>query len=135
MSLVSQKKPKHSHCLVCLLCTAVKCRLHSHYEICSTACPASCKSLAPPQGCQAQCQEGCPCDEGYILSGDVCVPFSQCGCLYKDRYYRIGQVFYNGQCEEECKCTQDGEVMNAKVDNLKNNNNLIPIGVNLQYGN
>ncbi|XP_071325188.1 IgGFc-binding protein [Trachinotus anak] len=90
---------------------AVKCPVNSHYEVCATGCPATCKSLGPPQGCKAQCEEGCSCDEGYILSGDICVPFSQCGCLYNDHYYRIGQVFYpNGQCQEECKCKQDGEV-------------------------
>uniref|UniRef100_A0A3P9H1N3 Fc fragment of IgG binding protein n=1 Tax=Oryzias latipes TaxID=8090 RepID=A0A3P9H1N3_ORYLA len=90
---------------------AVKCPIHSHYDICASACPASCEGLAPPPGCQAHCEEGCSCDEGYILSGDQCVPFSQCGCLYNDLYYRINEVFYpNGQCEEECKCTQDGEV-------------------------
>uniref|UniRef100_A0A3Q1GW32 Fc gamma binding protein n=1 Tax=Acanthochromis polyacanthus TaxID=80966 RepID=A0A3Q1GW32_9TELE len=90
---------------------AMKCLAHSHYEICSTACPASCQSLAPPKGCKNHCEEGCSCDEGYILSGDKCVPFSECGCIHNDRYYRIGQVFYpNGKCEEECKCAQDGEV-------------------------
>ncbi|XP_010737445.2 IgGFc-binding protein [Larimichthys crocea] len=90
---------------------ALKCPVHSHYEICATPCPVSCKSLVSPKSCQAFCEESCACDEGYILSGDSCVPFSQCGCLYKDRYYRIGQVFYpNGQCQEECKCKQDGEV-------------------------
>uniref|UniRef100_A0A673AB09 Fc fragment of IgG binding protein n=1 Tax=Sphaeramia orbicularis TaxID=375764 RepID=A0A673AB09_9TELE len=90
---------------------AVKCSAHSHYEICATACPATCHSLTSPQGCEAHCEEGCTCDEGHILSGDYCVPFSQCGCVYEDRYYRIGQVFYpNGKCEEECKCGQDGEV-------------------------
>ncbi|XP_078143106.1 IgGFc-binding protein isoform X1 [Centroberyx gerrardi] len=90
---------------------AVKCAVHSHYEVCSTACPATCQTLSAPRSCKAHCEEGCSCDEGYILSGDNCVPFSQCGCLYGDRYYRIGQVFYpNGKCEEECKCKQDGEV-------------------------
>lgn len=89
----------------------MKCPIHSHYDICASACPASCEGLAPPPGCRAHCEEGCSCDEGYILSGDQCVPFSQCGCLYNDLYYRINEVFYpNGQCEEECKCTQDGEV-------------------------
>ncbi|KAJ4930907.1 hypothetical protein JOQ06_025210, partial [Pogonophryne albipinna] len=94
---------------------AVKCPVHSHYEVCAPGCPASCQSLIHLQGCEAQCAEGCSCDEGYILSGDRCVPFSQCGCVYNDRYYRIGQVFYpNGQCQEECKCTQDDEVVCKK---------------------
>lgn len=93
--------------------------MHSHYEVCANACPATCVSLDSPQDCQGHCKEDCPCDEGYILSGDLCVPFSQCGCLHKDRYYRIGQVFYpSGQCQEECKCMQDGEVINTKVDKL-----------------
>ncbi|XP_034029562.1 IgGFc-binding protein-like [Thalassophryne amazonica] len=87
------------------------CPVHTHYELCGPACPATCKSLAPPQGCQAHCEEGCSCDEGYILSGDQCVPFSDCGCEYDDQYYSIGQVFYpNGNCQEECTCKKDGEV-------------------------
>ncbi|XP_054904027.1 IgGFc-binding protein [Poeciliopsis prolifica] len=90
---------------------AVKCPQNSHYEICATACAATCSSLAPPQGCEDVCEEGCVCDEDYILSGNLCVPFSQCGCVHNDRYYRIGEVFYpNGECQLECKCTQDGEV-------------------------
>ncbi|XP_026150219.1 IgGFc-binding protein-like [Mastacembelus armatus] len=94
---------------------AVKCPANSHYDICATACPATCQSLGPPQGCQGQCKEGCSCDEGSILSGDTCVPFSQCGCFYKDRYYHVSQVFYpSGQCEEECKCTQNGETVCKK---------------------
>uniref|UniRef100_A0A672F8Q3 Fc fragment of IgG binding protein n=1 Tax=Salarias fasciatus TaxID=181472 RepID=A0A672F8Q3_SALFA len=90
---------------------AVKCPANSHYEICPTGCPATCKTLAPPRGCSARCQEGCVCDEDHILSGNLCVPFSHCGCLYNDRYYTVGQTFFpNGKCEEECKCTQGGEV-------------------------
>ncbi|XP_035236114.1 IgGFc-binding protein-like [Anguilla anguilla] len=88
-----------------------KCPLNSHYEVCGAGCPTTCQSLSPPLGCDSQCQEGCTCDEGFILSGDRCVPFSQCGCVYNDRYYRIGETFYpNGKCEEECTCSQDGEV-------------------------
>ncbi|XP_076016838.1 IgGFc-binding protein-like [Genypterus blacodes] len=94
---------------------AVKCKAHSHYEVCATACPATCHSLAPPQDCDSNCEEGCACDEGYILSGDCCIPFAQCGCRYNDRYYYIGQVFYpNGKCQEECKCNQGGEVVCKK---------------------
>ncbi|XP_061110253.1 IgGFc-binding protein-like [Conger conger] len=89
-----------------------KCQSNSHYEVCSTGCPTTCQSLSPPLGCDSLCQEGCTCDEGFILSGDRCVPFSQCGCAYGDRYYRIGDVFYpNGKCNEECTCMKDGEVV------------------------
>uniref|UniRef100_A0A3B4ADD7 VWFD domain-containing protein n=1 Tax=Periophthalmus magnuspinnatus TaxID=409849 RepID=A0A3B4ADD7_9GOBI len=96
---------------------AVKCPLNSHYEICAVSCPATCQSLTPPQGCQEVCEEGCSCDEGHVLSGDSCVPFSQCGCVYQDRYYRIRQVFYpNGRCEEECKCGLAGQYEHACIN-------------------
>ncbi|XP_070690944.1 IgGFc-binding protein [Pempheris klunzingeri] len=109
---------------------AVKCPAHSHYETCANACPASCESLVPPRGCQAQCEEGCVCDEGYIISGALCVPFSQCGCVYNERYYSIGQVFYpNGQCKEQCKCTQDGEVECKKFTCGPNENCKIENGI------
>ncbi|KAG7469170.1 hypothetical protein MATL_G00126120 [Megalops atlanticus] len=88
-----------------------KCPANSHYEVCATGCPATCQSLGPPAGCKALCKEGCACDDGFILSGDDCVPFSQCGCQYNNRYYSIGEVFYpGGKCDEECKCGQDGQV-------------------------
>lgn len=74
-------------------------------------------SLVSPVACDSDCKEACSCDDGYILSGDVCVPLSQCGCLYDNNYYRTGQVFYpNGQCKEQCKCKQGGEVMDTQVE-------------------
>lgn len=101
--------------LLCPLCSAMKCPTNSHYEVCAPPCPASCNSMEVPQECQAHCEEGCSCNEGYVLSGNVCTPSSECGCTYEDRYYRIGQVFYpNGQCQEQCTCTQDGEVINTE---------------------
>uniref|UniRef100_A0A8C5DKG4 IgGFc-binding protein-like n=1 Tax=Gouania willdenowi TaxID=441366 RepID=A0A8C5DKG4_GOUWI len=90
---------------------AIKCPIHSHYEVCGSACLTTCQSLTSPQGCQDACEEGCVCDEDYVLSGKTCVPFSQCGCSYENRYYSLGEVFYpSGLCEEECKCTEDGEI-------------------------
>ncbi|XP_068180237.1 IgGFc-binding protein [Antennarius striatus] len=91
---------------------ALKCPVNSHYEICPASCPASCSSLISAQDCQDYCTESCSCDEGYILSGTVCVSLSECGCLYEGRYYNSGQVFYpNQQCQEECQCVQNGEVV------------------------
>lgn len=74
-------------------------------------------SLVSPIACNSNCKEGCSCDDRYILSGDVCVPMSKCGCLYDDKYYHSGQVFYpNEQCQEQCKCKQDGEVRDTQGD-------------------
>uniref|UniRef100_W5M7M8 IgGFc-binding protein-like n=1 Tax=Lepisosteus oculatus TaxID=7918 RepID=W5M7M8_LEPOC len=92
-----------------------KCPANSHYEVCASGCPATCYSLAPPAGCQALCKEGCACSDGFILSGDQCVPLAGCGCLYSGRYYKTGQVFYpDGRCQSECRCQPDGRVECAK---------------------
>uniref|UniRef100_A0A8C1ECA5 VWFD domain-containing protein n=1 Tax=Cyprinus carpio carpio TaxID=630221 RepID=A0A8C1ECA5_CYPCA len=89
----------------------VQCPVHSHYELCGSGCEVTCHSLAPPAGCRGPCMEGCVCDKGYIRSGDRCVPFSQCGCLYGNRYYLLYQQFYPGNnCEEVCMCLPDGQV-------------------------
>ncbi|XP_059389537.1 IgGFc-binding protein [Carassius carassius] len=90
----------------------VQCPVHSHYELCGSGCEVTCHSLAPPTGCRSPCMEGCVCDDGYIRSGDRCVPFSQCGCLYGNRYYFLYQQFYPGNnCEEVCMCLPDGQVV------------------------
>ncbi len=91
--------------------SGVQCPVHSHYELCGSGCEVTCHSLAPPAGCHSPCMEGCVCDEGYIRSGEQCVPLSQCGCLYGNRYYLIYQQFYPGKnCEQVCTCSSDGQV-------------------------
>ncbi|KAJ3598355.1 hypothetical protein NHX12_001865 [Muraenolepis orangiensis] len=89
----------------------VKCPLNSLYEVCATGCPATCQSIFTPQGCEEPCREGCSCKDGFILSGELCVALSQCGCVHKNRYYKTHQLFYpDGKCDQECKCLLDGEV-------------------------
>lgn len=97
---------------------AMKCPVHSHYELCPNGNPLSCMSLLNPIYCGTfLCKEGCSCDDGYILSGEACVPLSKCGCLYGDKYYRIGQVFYpSGLCQEQCNCKEEGEVMDTQLE-------------------
>ncbi|XP_066575341.1 IgGFc-binding protein [Amia ocellicauda] len=113
----------------------IKCPANSHYDVCASGCPATCHSLATPSGCRALCKEGCSCNDGFILSGDHCVPLSECGCLYKDRYYNLGEVFYpNGKCQEECKCAQDGHVQCAKLSCGSNEECRVENGVRKCYG-
>ncbi|XP_041082394.1 IgGFc-binding protein [Polyodon spathula] len=87
------------------------CPRNSHYEVCATGCPATCHSLSSPKKCHLPCKEGCQCDNGFILSGDECVPIAECGCVYGEQYYKKCEVFYpKGKCEEQCKCSEDGAV-------------------------
>ncbi|KFZ58355.1 IgGFc-binding protein, partial [Antrostomus carolinensis] len=87
------------------------CPRHSHYELCGSSCPATCRGPAIPEGCAlATRTEGCCfCDQGFVLSGDECVPAGECGCEHRDRYYKKGQDFYSS-CRERCRCKGNGVV-------------------------
>ncbi|KAM7138220.1 IgGFc-binding protein-like isoform 4-T4 [Macrochelys suwanniensis] len=88
------------------------CPLNSHYEFCRSSCDLTCSNLYTPVQCTTQCKEGCVCDEDFVLSGDRCVPFSQCGCLHRGLYYQAGETFHpSGSCEEQCVCQAGGEVV------------------------
>ncbi|XP_061453701.1 IgGFc-binding protein-like [Rhineura floridana] len=94
------------------LCTP-ECPTNSHYKVCASDCPVTCLSLFNPVACTAKCREGCECNEGYVLSGDQCVPISQCGCVHQGFYYKAGESFYlNGFCKERCVC-QVGGIMDC----------------------
>lgn len=65
------------------------CPANSKYSSCMSACPASCSDLTSPSECEWPCAEGCECLPGYVLSGFECVPYSQCGCTYLNKYYEV----------------------------------------------
>ncbi|XP_029942569.1 alpha-tectorin-like [Salarias fasciatus] len=83
------------------------CPANSHYELCGDSCPSACPSLSFPFTCDTQCQEGCQCDDGFVLNGNQCVPPTSCGCYHQGRYRHGGEQFKDG---EECQslCTCDG---------------------------
>ncbi|KAM6427526.1 IgGFc-binding protein-like [Liasis olivaceus] len=85
------------------------CPTNSHYKVCASNCPVTCHSLFNPVLCTANCHEGCECNQGFVLSGDQCVPISQCGCVHQGLYYKAGESFYvNGFCKERCTCHVGG---------------------------
>ncbi|KAH0631338.1 hypothetical protein JD844_005627 [Phrynosoma platyrhinos] len=87
---------------------SISCASNSHYELCAHSCAQStCGSISIPLPCQSKCQEGCVCNEDFVLSGDQCIPMSQCGCLYQDHYYLAGETFYP-TCQKRCVCQPGG---------------------------
>ncbi|XP_077193119.1 IgGFc-binding protein [Paroedura picta] len=88
---------------------SLPCGQHSHYELCARGCPQTCGSFYVPTPCLAKCQESCVCDENFVLSGDQCVPLSQCGCNHQGHYYPVGETFYP-TCQERCECQAGGTV-------------------------
>ncbi|XP_061452965.1 IgGFc-binding protein-like [Rhineura floridana] len=87
----------------------LSCAPNSHYELCARGCAQTCV----PGPCPAKCQEGCVCNEGFLLSGDQCVAKSQCGCLHQGHYYLAGKTFYP-TCQERCMCQAGGTVKCAR---------------------
>ncbi|ETE64498.1 IgGFc-binding protein, partial [Ophiophagus hannah] len=87
------------------------CLPNSHYELCGNGCPSTCHDLANSNSCDAPCVEGCVCDSGFVLSGDECVPVTECGCVHEGRYYKKGAEFYSTKtCREKCRCVDVGVV-------------------------
>ena len=71
----------------------LNCSAHSHYEPCASACPVTCANDTDsnPANCDVACQEGCVCDDGYVLDGAECIPKVDCGCTDADgNYYPAG---------------------------------------------
>ncbi|KAM8746516.1 zonadhesin, like [Acanthopagrus schlegelii] len=92
----------------------LKCPSGSHYNPCGSACPQpSCQDPAGPGGsCNRPCVEGCVCNPGLILSGDKCVPLSECGCTDANGNYRpVGDTWFTEKdCSHRCKCAGNNNV-------------------------
>ncbi|KAG7464696.1 hypothetical protein MATL_G00168240 [Megalops atlanticus] len=92
------------------------CPENSTYVACMSACPASCADLAAPSECtEPFCREGCQCAPGFAMSGSSCVPYSQCGCTFQERYYPLKEKFVSEDCSQSCECTQTGAVCQPKT--------------------
>ncbi|OCT71128.1 IgGFc-binding protein [Xenopus laevis] len=87
------------------------CNDDSHYNICTSGCPSTCLSLTSSTNCDIKCQEGCACNDGYVLSGGHCVPLSDCGCTFSGKYYKPDEVFFpEDNCDKKCTCAFGGIV-------------------------
>uniref|UniRef100_A0AAY5F3D3 VWFD domain-containing protein n=1 Tax=Electrophorus electricus TaxID=8005 RepID=A0AAY5F3D3_ELEEL len=88
-------------------CPAPKCPANSHFDSC--ACPATCESPNAPADCKTNCVEACTCNDGFLWSGNKCVPKNQCGCIYSNggqkRYLQAGESIWDGDnCSKKCTC-------------------------------
>ncbi|XP_073426567.1 IgGFc-binding protein-like [Dendrobates tinctorius] len=87
----------------------LNCPLNSHYNLLGDGCPVTCFGLTSPPICDKSFTEGCYCVDGFILSGDDCVPIAECGCAYENIYYNLGQEFFiDDLCEKKCTCGNNG---------------------------
>ncbi|XP_006813313.1 zonadhesin-like, partial [Saccoglossus kowalevskii] len=86
------------------------CQPYSRYNPCMSTCTPNCVYGKTPT-CPDACDEGCECMEGYILSGNDCVPEEECGCVDDAGGYRKnGETWMTTDCSGECSCETGGEV-------------------------
>uniref|UniRef100_A0A8C3PPX7 Zonadhesin n=1 Tax=Calidris pygmaea TaxID=425635 RepID=A0A8C3PPX7_9CHAR len=78
----------------------------SIFKSCGTRCPSTCLNISAVDSCSSLPVEGCFCKEGYVLSGDKCVPESSCGCVdEKNQYHQLDESWFtNNSCTERCTC-------------------------------
>ncbi|KAM9299516.1 IgGFc-binding protein-like [Gastrophryne carolinensis] len=90
---------------------AMNCPANSHYELLGNGCPATCFNHIAPPSCEPSYTEGCYCNDGYIRSGEDCVPIPECGCVFQNIYYKMGQEFYtDNRCQKKCTCGKNGVI-------------------------
>ncbi|XP_072232326.1 zonadhesin, like [Leuresthes tenuis] len=95
---------------------ALQCDANSTYSSCMTPCPSSCADLAAPSDCDTvSCVEGCQCAAGFVMSEGTCIPYTQCGCTFLDRYYPLKEKFVTEDCSQSCECTSTGAVCQPKT--------------------
>uniref|UniRef100_A0AAQ4S8D2 Uncharacterized protein n=1 Tax=Gasterosteus aculeatus aculeatus TaxID=481459 RepID=A0AAQ4S8D2_GASAC len=81
------------------------CPQNSHPEVCGSSCPSTCPSLSFPFVCDTVCQDGCQCDDGFVIDGNRCVRPTACGCYHQGRYRQGGEQFWDGEeCQSLCTC-------------------------------
>ncbi|XP_053908647.1 IgGFc-binding protein-like [Cuculus canorus] len=89
----------------------LRCPANSSYSICSNLCSRSCVGLQDSSSCPQGCVEGCPCDDGYVLEVNGCVPEAECGCFTDGQYFQLQEVVLKDQCHRRCRCDLSREVV------------------------
>ncbi|XP_009073230.1 PREDICTED: zonadhesin, partial [Acanthisitta chloris] len=84
----------------------------SIYKGCGTRCPTTCFNISAVDSCSSTPVEGCFCKEGYVLSGDKCVPESSCGCVDEEnQYHELDESWFtSNSCTERCTCKANNNI-------------------------
>nr|XP_033814887.1 IgGFc-binding protein-like [Geotrypetes seraphini] len=90
----------------------ISCAGGSHFKSCGSSCPTTCSGPVTFSSCDSSPVEGCFCDEDYVLSGDKCVPESECGCTdMNNNYYQAGESWFTqNNCAERCTCNGNNSI-------------------------
>lgn len=75
------------------------------------------ESITPLPIINDTCREGCFCEDGYVMdtSATECVLKEDCGCMYKGRYYQVGEQMITEDCKERWTCQDDHDFTTEKI--------------------
>ncbi|NWR38276.1 FCGBP protein, partial [Tachuris rubrigastra] len=83
------------------------CPPNSTYSPCGSPCPPSCNIPAVPFSCASSttCVDSCVCHEGLVLDANICIPPSDCGCVFGGLFHSLGEEFWGDPtCTRRCVC-------------------------------
>ncbi|XP_052106228.1 zonadhesin-like isoform X16 [Mytilus californianus] len=84
------------------------CPENMDYTTSGSGCPATCLDPDAPLTCRLPNTEGCQCKEGFLLSGNECVPKAKCGCRGPEgEYYPLGKQLTSSDCTIVTKCSSE----------------------------
>ncbi|XP_051776523.1 IgGFc-binding protein-like [Erpetoichthys calabaricus] len=95
------------------------CSRNSHYNICDSPCTTTCSDAPTESPCLSPCVENCQCNDGFLRSGNQCVPPQNCGCIYQGFYYPLKMKFWTENCEQQCTCDPASKEVSCKPGSCK----------------
>ncbi|XP_018422407.1 PREDICTED: zonadhesin-like [Nanorana parkeri] len=90
----------------------ISCPARSYYSSCGTTCPSTCFNSPAVAPCKSESVEGCFCNDSFVLSGDKCVPQSECGCTDENNNsYQLGESWFTHEnCTQRCTCNNNNSI-------------------------
>ncbi|XP_052822699.1 zonadhesin-like [Octopus bimaculoides] len=95
-----------------------ECPLNQEYSHKTPVCQPTCVNQTPK--C-TKYTEGCICKSGFILSGEECVPKSECGCMNDKIYMTINEERYGPKCNSISTCNGTGHLIHKEINGCPDN--------------
>ncbi|XP_061227383.1 LOW QUALITY PROTEIN: IgGFc-binding protein-like [Neopsephotus bourkii] len=110
----------------------MSCSGGSIYKSCGTRCPSTCLNISAADSCSSLPVEGCFCKEGYVLSGEKCVPENSCGCVDEKNRYHQASYFRHLKQKNPNKPSKQGIsfFITMRAKNINNTNTIIINAIN-----
>ncbi|XP_029633300.1 zonadhesin-like [Octopus sinensis] len=90
----------------------MKCKENEEFQHKTSSCQPSCANRSPM--CTGSSQ-GCVCRQGFILSGEQCVPETECGCIDNKIYMKVNEEIISADCKTKKICKPGNEIVTENI--------------------